>query len=201
MAPPPRGVTVPAMGSPWDLPAYRLRRKLLKVFGASFHVYDGERVVAFCNQQAFRLREDIRLFADESRQQELLWIRARQIVDFAAAYDVVDSSAQQKVGALRRRGLRSLVRDSWEVLDAGDRPIGQVEEDSTAMALVRRVLSNLIPQRFHLRGAGGGTVTLRQRWNPIVYTLEVAVPADVAIDRRLVFAAAVLLAAIEGRQQ
>ena len=35
----------------------------------------------------------------------------------------------------------------------------------------------------------------------MIYTLEVRVPADVAIDRRLVFAAAVLIAAIEGRQE
>ncbi len=49
------------MPQPWDLPTYRLRRKVLKLFGASFHVYDGERVVAFCSQKAFKLREDIRL--------------------------------------------------------------------------------------------------------------------------------------------
>ena len=38
-------------------------------------------------------------------------------------------------------------------------------------------------------------------FNPVLYTLEVRVPADVGIDRRLVFAAAVLIAAIEGRQE
>ncbi len=69
------------------------------------------------------------------------------------------------------------------------------------MALLRRFLSNLIPQTFELRGPGGGTATLAQRFNPVIYTLEVRVPADVAIDRRLVFAAAVLIAAIEGRQE
>jgi hypothetical protein len=186
---------------PWDLPVYRIRRKVLKVLGASFHVYDGDKVVALCNQKAFKLKEDIRLFADEGMQRELLLIRARQIVDFAASYDVVDSLSQKKVGGLRRRGLKSLFRDSWEVLDLDDKPIAKVEEDTMVMALLRRFLSNIIPQRFTLRGGSGDPVTMRQRWNPFIYSLEVNAPSTSPVDKRLAFAAAVLIAAIEGRQQ
>lgn len=186
---------------PWDLASYRIRRTFLKLFGASFRVYDGDRLVAFCKQQAFRLKEDIRLFADESRTQELLSIQARSALDFAAAYDVVDSQTGEKVGVLRRRGFASLVRDHWEVLDRNDRPLGTVVEDSTAMALLRRFLSNLIPQTFRLQGPGGGAAILTQRFNPLLYTLDVRVPPDATIDRRLIFAAAVLIAAIEGRQE
>ena len=186
---------------PWDLPLYRIRRKVLKIFGASFHVYDGDKVVAFCKQKAFKLREDIRLFTDESMATELLWIRARQIIDFAACYDIVDSASQKKVGSLRRRGFASLVRDSWEVMDLDDKVIGKVEEDGMGMALLRRFLSNLIPQTFHLSGGAGGKVTLKQRFNPFVYSLEVTVPVDCSFDKRLVFGAAVLIAAIEGRQE
>ena len=190
-----------AANAPWDLPHYRIRRKVLKIFGASFHVYDGDRVVAFCKQAAFRLKEDIRLYSDESARTELMWIRARQIVDFAASYDVVDAATQQKVGALRRRGFRSMLRDSWELLDVQDRPIGKVEEDGMGMALLRRVLTNLVPQRFHVTGPGGRDAVFKQRFNPFVYSLEVEVPPDFGIDKRLVFAAAVLIAAIEGRQE
>jgi hypothetical protein len=187
--------------APWDLSRYRIRRKVFKLAGASFHVFDGsDRVVAFCSQAAFKLREDIRLFSDESKSRELLAIRARQIMDFAAAYDVVDSRTQQAVGTLRRKGLASLLRDSWEVLDASGRPLGTVQEDNQVMALLRRFVTNLIPQAYLLQGPGGGAATFKQRFNPFVYSLEVAVPADVTIDRRLIFAAAVLIAAIEGRQ-
>jgi hypothetical protein len=185
---------------PWDLASYRIRRKVFKLAGASFHVYDGERVVAFCSQAAFKLREDIRLFSDESKSRELLAIRARQIMDFAAAYDVVDSRTQQAVGTLRRKGLASLLRDSWEVLDASGRPLGVVQEDNQVLALLRRVV-NLIPQFYVLQGPGGGAAAFRQRFNPFVYSLEVAVPPAVGVDTRLIFAAAVLIAAIEGRQE
>jgi hypothetical protein len=187
---------------PFDLDRYTIRRKFLQVLGASFHVFDeAGAVVGFSHQKAFKLKEDIRVFADESRQEELLSIRARQVIDFSAAYDVVDSTEGRKVGAARRKGWSSIVRDSWELLDADDRTIARLQEDSMTMALLRRFLSNLIPQTFHLRGNDDAEIAeLRVRFNPFVYRLDVTVRPG-ATDRRLVLCLAVLVAAIEGRQK
>lgn len=187
----------------FDLTHYRIRRKLLKIFGAGFHVFDSQgRVVAYSKQKAFKLKEDIRIYTDESLREEILTIQARQVVDFSAAYDIVDSQEGRKVGAARRKGFSSMVRDSWEVLDENDAPIGKLQEDSTTMALLRRFLSNLIPQTFHLRDAGNHHIaTYRQHFNPFIYNLSVEVAQGASIDPRLVLGAGVLLAAIEGRQQ
>lgn len=190
-----------------ELTRYTVRRKVLQIFGASFHVLDeAGRVVGFSSQKAFKLREDIRVFDDEARSRELLSIQARQVIDWSAAYDVVDSTQQQKVGALRRKGWSSLLRDQWEVLDASDRPIARLQEDSTLLALLRRFVSNLIPQGFSLESLEGAPglghlATLRVRFNPFVYRLDVEVLRPDAVDPRLVLATAVLVSAIEGRQQ
>jgi hypothetical protein len=193
-----------------ELSRYTIRRKVLQIFGASFHVYDeAERVVGFSSQKAFKLREDIRVFADESRSRELLSIQARQMIDWSAAYDVVDSTEQRKVGVLRRKGWSSLVRDQWELMDAFERPLARLREDSTLLALLRRLITPLIPQRFQLEpleGAGsvpgaGPLATLRVRFNPFVYRLDVEVLRRDVVDPRLVLATAILVAAIEGRQQ
>ena len=187
----------------FDLNSYTIRRKVLKIFGASFHVYDPEgRVVGFSSQKAFKLKEDIRVFTDESKQEEWLSIQARQIIDFSAAYDVVDSREGRKVGAARRKGWSSMVRDSWELLDENDRPVATLLEDSTLMAMLRRFLSNWIPQKFHVEAAGGGIqASLRVRFNPFVYKLDVEVEPGATVDKHLILAAGVLLAAVEGRQQ
>lgn len=184
----------------FELDTYLIRRKILKLFGASFHVYDGEHVVAFSDQKAFKLKEDVRVYSDESKTRELLRVRARNVIDFSAAYDIVDSASDQKVGAARRKGFSSLARDSWELLDASDQPIARLQEDDLGMAMLRRFLSNLIPQTFHIDTGVGAPVVFRQRFNPFVYKLEVEIPPGIPIDRRLIFGAAVLLAAIEGRQ-
>ena len=131
---------------------YLIRRKVLTIFGAKFHVYDGHgKVIGFSKQKAFKLKEDIRFFADETMAEEKLLIQARQVVDFAAAYDVVDSATGAKLGACRRKGWTSILRDSWEILDENDTPIAKVQEDSALKATLRRFLSNLIPQHYHIR--------------------------------------------------
>ncbi len=186
----------------FDLDRFLVRRKVFKILGAGFHVYDpAGNVVGFSEQKAFKLREDIRVFTDDRKSKELLTIRARQIIDFSAAYDVVDTAEGRKVGAARRKGWSSILRDSWELLDENDRPIAHLEEDSAALALVRRFLTNLIPQRYHLRVAGERQVAvMRQHFNPFIFKLEVEIDRDCPVDRRLVLATAVLLAAVEGRQ-
>jgi uncharacterized protein YxjI len=187
----------------FDLDRFLVRRKVFRILGAGFHVYDtAGNVVGFSEQKAFKLKEDIRVFTDDSKAKELLSIRARQIIDFSAAYDVVDSVEGRKVGALRRKGWSSILRDSWEILDDADRPIAHVREDSATMAMLRRFLTNLIPQRYHVVTAGEKQVaSLSQRFNPFVFKLEVEVAGDCPVDRRLVLATAILLAAVEGRQQ
>jgi uncharacterized protein YxjI len=183
---------------------YLVRRKVFQLFGASFHVYDPEgMVVLYSKQKAFKLREDIRVFASETMADELLSIQARQIVDFSAAYDVIDSTTGEKLGALRRKGWSSMMRDSWEILDPADAPIGRIQEDSMAMALVRRFLSNLIPQSYNVKVNGQRVARFSQNFNPFVQKLKLdfSLDADGQLDRRLGLAAAVLIVAIEGRQQ
>jgi hypothetical protein len=197
----PRPRYAPAM--PLTLTRYTIRRKILKLFGASFSVLDEQgREVGFSSQKAFKLREDIRIFTDASQSRTLLAIRARQVIDWSAAYDVVDGSDEHRIGSLRRKGWSSLVRDSWEILDAHERPFATLREDGPVLAILRRVLSNLIPQQFHITDPlGRELAVLRVRFNPFVYRLDVEVRDRDAIDPRLVLATAVLIAAVEGRQQ
>jgi hypothetical protein len=183
---------------------YRLRRQVLKLRGAAFRVYDADgRLVLYAQLKGLRLREDLRLYADESCKAELLTIRACQLVDFAATYDVEDARTGAHVGALRRQGFKSLLRDEWAFLDAGDVEIGAVREDSLGRALVRRFVMHAFPQTFHATIGEVRVATYRQHFNPIVQKLDVDFRPDDAdrLDRRLGLAAAVLLCAIEGRQQ
>jgi hypothetical protein len=107
------------------------------------------------------------------------------------------------LGSLRRKGLKSLVRDSWIVFDPDGREVGHLQEDSVSRALFRRFLGSLFfPQRFHLLATDGRHLaTLRQHFNPFIYRLGIAVHADDSvIDDLVVLAAGCLIAAVEGRQ-
>ena len=191
------------VSSRFAYPTYVLRRKVFKLFGGAFHIFNPQgELVFFANMKAFKLREDIRLYSGEDMQQEVLVIKARQILDISAVYDVMDAATNQKVGALKRKGLKSVLRDEWVFLDESDREIGLIQEDSTMMALVRRFLTNLIPQSYHATLNGVPVATMKQNFNPFVLriTLDFSKDFNRKLDRRLGIAAGILLCAIEGRQ-
>ncbi|NWG05252.1 MAG: hypothetical protein HXY35_01060 [Chloroflexi bacterium] len=183
--------------------SYLLRRQAIALTG-KFRFYDPMgNLVMFSEQKMFRLREDIRVYADESKMREVLSIQARQIIDFSAAYDVMDTEMNQKVGALRRKGWRSILRDEWEVLDASDNVIGMLFEDSVGLALMRRLLlGSLLPQNYDMTLGGTRVADLKQNFNLFRYELNLDFSMDTAhrLDRRLGIAAGILLAAVEGRQ-
>ena len=187
----------------FQFPTYLLKRQAIALTG-KFRFYDpAGRLVMFSEQKMFRLREDIRVYDAEDKSHEVLSIQARQIMDFSAAYDVVDTDMNQKVGVLRRKGLRSILRDEWEVLDANDRVIGQLFEDSIPLALLRRLLlGSWLPQNYDLTMNDARVADLKQNFNPFRYELNLDFSMDTInrLDRRVGIAAGILLAAVEGKQ-
>ena len=187
----------------FQFPNYLLRRQAIALTG-KFRFYDpAGRLVMFSEQKMFRLKEDIRIYGDESKTQEVLSIQARQIMDFSAAYDVVDTEMNQKVGALRRKGWSSLVRDEWEVLDASDIVVAKLFEDSIGLALLRRLLlGSWLPQNYDIAMGETRVADLKQRFNLFRYEMDLDFTMDPSnrLDRRIGIAAAVLLATVEGKQ-
>jgi uncharacterized protein YxjI len=191
------------MNSAFSFNNYLLKRQVFALAG-KFRCYDPSgKLVLFSEQKMFKIREDIRVYSDESKTQEVLMIKARQFIDFSAAYDVVDSATGQKVGALRRKGLASILRDEWEILDVSDNVVGKLFEDSMGLALLRRFLSGLIPQNYDITVGTNRVADLKQPFNPFSYQLNLDFSMDInkVLDRRLGIAAGILLAAVEGRQQ
>lgn len=187
----------------FQFPTYLLKRQVFALTG-KFRIYDPQgNLVLFSEQKMFKLREDIRVYADEEKSQEVLSIKARQIIDFSAAYDVVDTAYNQKVGTLRRKGWSSMLRDEWQVLDANDNQIGVLFEDSIGLALLRRfLLGSWLPQNYDITLGDTRVADLKQNFNLFRYELNLDFSMDPAqrLDRRLGIAAGILLAAVEGRQ-
>ena len=185
---------------------YLIRRKFFTLLGKAFHVYDdAQNVVLYCKMKAFKLKEDLRIYTGEDMQTEVLTIQARSIIDFSASYDVVDTALGQKVGALRRKGMKSILRDEWVILDENDQEIALIREDSMLKALARRFIEAVaffMPQKYHVESNGSTICTMQQNFNPFIFKLTVDFTLDqqAQLDRRLGLAAAILLAAIEGKQ-
>jgi len=182
---------------------YLLRRKFFRIFGGAFYAYDqAGNLVFYADQKRFRLREDFRVYSDPGKKVELLRIKTPQILDLWANYTVVDSTTGETVGALRRKALSSMLRDTWELKAPDGRQIGTLTESSLLGALLSRWW-NIIPQKYLVATENGKEIArIKQHFNPIFlkYTLSFLETAP-AIDRRLVIAAGILIAGIEQRQE
>ncbi len=177
----------------------------MKLLGADFRVFDSHEMnneIMFSHMKAFKLKEDIRLYTDESKSEELVTIKARNIIDFSAAYDIVDAKSGQKLGAMKRKGMASIVRDEWQIMDTEDNVIGMVKEDSGALAIFRRVVSGLIPQRFDVSIGDKKVAEFQNNFNPMVSKLKITFldPANPQFPKLFGIAAGMLICAIEGKQ-
>ena len=179
------------------------KKKFFSFLSPKFYIYgpDEQNLRFFVKQKAFKLKEAIKVYADEQMTNEQLRIQARNVMDFSGTYDV-ETPEGEHVGALKREGMKSMFRDEWKLLDSDDNTIGKIEEDSMGKALLRRFLSNLIPQTFEVTVAGEHVGTFDQRFWPFSprYDIDFSTNGGM-LDPRLGIASVVLLLAIEGRQE
>jgi uncharacterized protein YxjI len=181
---------------------YLIHRKFWRIFGGEFRVFDRSgNLVLFSEQAAFRLREDFRVYPDERQSKELLSIKTEQIMDFAATFKVHDGATGQLIGSLKRKALKSLVRDEWIIFDANGMQIGVVAEANLGLALLTRLIG-LLPQSFVITSRDGTTVAeIKQQFNPFILKNRMTIlKPQPDIDRRMIVAAGILLAGIERRQ-
>lgn len=183
---------------------YLIRRKVMTVAGAKFHIFNSEgQTIFFSKMKAFKLREDIRLYTGEDMQEELLTIHARNVIDFSATYDVFDTKANELIGSLKRKGMKSIMKDEWIMLDRSGTEMGLIKEDRWLLALLRRFLTNLVPQKYHVEMNGITVSTFKQNFNPFVIKLNLDFSENTSnlLDKRLGLAAGILLCALDGKQQ
>src|SRR5215207_35520 len=75
-------------------------------------------LLGYVKQKLFKLKEDINVFADENQTQHLFNIKADRVLDFSAKYNFT-SAQGQSLGSIKRRGMRSIFKASYEIFDKG----------------------------------------------------------------------------------
>jgi len=183
---------------------YLLRRNILNFIHKKFTIFDDtNQEVLFSKRHGLKLKADIKVYSDSCMNAEIIAIKARNFIDFAATYDVKCSVSDIKIGALRRKGLVSTFgRDTWIILDTNDNEIGQIIEDNLFNAVLRKFLLGwLFPQAYDVTVGLDTVGHYKRNFNPFVHKTEVEFKAENNVfDRRLGMAAAILLCTIEGKQ-
>src|SRR3954471_13969317 len=156
----------------------------IRVYGA-----DG-RLAAFVEQPWFRLRSELVMYADEQQLRPILVVKSRRFAALNMEHDLFDALTGRKLGVLRNRGMRSVFRDVWDVLDANDRVAGEMVEDSGWFW--RRVLP-FLPGRHHVSLGGREVARIVQIYHFFrrEFVLQL-LPAEDPIEPRFAIACALV---------
>ena len=181
-------------------PTYTVKRPFWSLLGRKFHVYapDGS-LVAFVKHPLLKLRQEFTIYQDESQTNPMLLIKARQLIGFNICFDVFDSASGQRVGTIRRRGLKSIFRDTFEILDPADQPVGMCEEEGAA--ILRRIFPILLGKwKIELQGQVVGQIRQVFRFFVKEFTLDMSMNQN-RIDPRFAMALAIFALMAESARE
>lgn len=99
-------------------------------------------LIAYVKQKAFKLREDITIFADEAQTRPLYRINANRILDFNASYTITTPDGQP-IGSVYRPGARSIWKAQYTISDAGGNEIGLVHEENAWVKVIDALAGEL----------------------------------------------------------
>lgn len=178
---------------------YVAKKAFFSFLGNTFRIFGTDGSLQFyIKQKAFRLKEEINVFADENQTQKRLTIKAQSIVDFSSGYDITDAATGQAVGMAVRNGVKSMFRDEWSWTDYGSGQSGKVLEVGGILILIRRFIK-IIPQKYAVYLGDEQVGTIHQQFNPFQLGYDVDFGSG-KIDPRLGVGLVVLLLAIESQR-
>jgi uncharacterized protein YxjI len=167
--------------------------------------------VCFVEQARFKFKEDIRFFSDDTKQVEIMRLKARQRFDPAARYDITDDQGA-KIGELQKVFCASLLRSTYKLYDSAGEETAKATEKSLLVALFRRIVgfvpfvdyvSDWLPIPYHFvfkRGDQELATNTRRAWKfRDTYTIDLSGDPERSLDRRLVLATAVGMDALQAR--
>jgi uncharacterized protein YxjI len=183
----------------WYQNYYRIRKKVLAITNQYWIENAQGNVLGYTKQKMLRLKEDIRVFSDESMSQELFRIMQRQILDVWGTFAVIDSPTNVCVGMIKRSISSALLEDEYYILDPNGQQIGRVIE-RTGRGLARKYvpLGGLIPEQVKVEFYGQQVAEIKQQFKIIgdIWELDCTrVPHQV--DRRVLLAGMILMGMIE----
>lgn len=177
---------------------YRIKRPFWSFFERTFRVLspDGQ-LYMLVKHPVFKLREEFMVYGDEAQTRPLLRVKSRQVIAINFTFDVLDAASGELLGSVQKKGLRSLVRDAFLILDPTGAEIGRAEEQGAS--LVRRFVP-LLTSKHAIFVDGQPVAAIQQVFRFFTKEFEVTLEPS-RVDPRFVLAVALLALMAEARRE
>lgn len=177
---------------------YIIKRRFWSFFERVFRVFTGDgQLIMYIQHPLLKLREEFMVYADEAKTRPLLRVKSKQVIAINFSYEVLDAETGQELGAVQKRGLRSIIRDKFHIFDASGTEVGYAEEQGAS--ILRRFFPWLTSK--HAIFVGGSQVAfIKQRFRFFTKEFEVDTQPS-SLDPRFVLAVALLALIAEARRE
>lgn len=177
---------------------YVIKRRFWSFFERVFRVFTGDgQLIMYIQHPLLKLREEFMVYADEAKTRPLLRVKSKQVIAINFSYEVLDAETGQVLGAVQKRGLRSIIRDKFHIFDASGTEVGYAEEQGAS--ILRRFFPWLTSK--HAIFVGGSQVAfIKQRFRFFTKEFEVDTQPS-SLDPRFVLAIALLALIAEARRE
>lgn len=180
--------------------SFTIKKPWLSILGNKFWVYapDGT-LVAFVKVPLFKWKAEMTIYADESMAQPLMHLQVQKVMTVNPVFDVMDVPANVPLGGIRKLGLKSILRDKWELLDSAGASVGDMEE--TGSSVLRRMIPLLLG-KWEIRLGGAPVAHIRQVFTFFAkeFTLDLSAGHG-RIDPRFAIACAVFALLAESARE
>jgi len=98
--------------------------------------------IAYVKQKLFKFKEDISVYADESKALEVYKIKADRWLDFSAAYSFFDASGKE-FGKIVRKGWRSIWKAEYEIIDQFEKVQYRISEENAWVKVMDSIFGEI----------------------------------------------------------
>ncbi|MDB4959141.1 MAG: hypothetical protein JWO36_6710 [Myxococcales bacterium] len=177
---------------------YIIKRRFWSFFERIFRVWtaDGQ-LIMYIAHPLLKLREEFMVYADEAKTRPMLRVKSKQVIAINFSYEVLDAATGEVLGAVQKKGLKSIIRDKFIIFDAAGAEIGYAEEQGAS--ILRRIFPWLTSK--HAIFVGGQRVAwIQQKFR--FFNKEFSVDTQPSpLDPRFVLAVALLALMAEARRE
>lgn len=177
---------------------YTIKRRFWSFLERIFRVYtaDGQ-LIMFVKHPLMKLREEFQVYADEAKTRPLLLVKSKQAIAINFSYEVLDTQTGQVLGAVQKKGLRSILRDKFIILDPAGNEVGTAEEQG---ASVMRRIFRFLPGHHAIFVGGQQVAKIDQRFRFFQKIFDVELYQS-PLDPRFVLAVALLALMADARRE
>ena len=99
--------------------------------------------IAYGRQKILKLKEELEIFKDKTKEKKVCSIKANKVLDFSASYIFTDLN-EESFGSIKRKGFRSIWKATYLLMDSKDNYYATIHEENPYAKVLDELLGWIV---------------------------------------------------------